>query len=388
MRTRTIDHEIAAIAHTEGMSRLVERLRSERTAMREETDAAVLAEFPELAEHAEPAVRHQVIDATFRRVLHRLQGRTDQDAEAETHRSFGAAAAYAGVPMERLTAAYRIGARVGWAHIRRAVRELGLDGEIALLLADAQLAYVDELSSDSIDGYARAVESTRHRQARAEQACVDDVLSGRPVPELAARTGSAPGAALAVAVLCDDSDIDTLGHPRLLLGTFDGALVAIGRGDVLDEALAGRTAAIGPTVGPAALPRSFERARRLATLVTSGTLARRGVLRWDQELVTVIVHAAPDAAAELAAHRLGALEDASPERRLMLQETLAAWLDHPGRPQAIAEQLRLHPQTVRYRLARLRERLGDALDDPAARFELALALRCPRGSASTGTARG
>ena len=37
----------------------------------------------------------------------------------------------------------------------------------------------------------------------------------------------------------------------------------------------------------------------------------------------------------------------------------------------------MHPQTVRYRLARLRERFGDALDDPDARFELALALRSP-----------
>lgn len=368
------------------MNRLFDRLRSERAAMREETDAAVLAEFPELAEHAEPAVRHQVIDATFRRVLHRLQGRSDPDSEAEVHRAFGAAAAYAGVPLERLTAAYRVGARVGWAHIRRAVRELRLDGEIALLLADAQLAYVDELSSDSIDGYARAVESTRHRQARAEQSCIEAALAGRPAPALAAHTGCGPAGRLAVAVLCDDADVDTLGRAGLLLGSFDGALVAIGRAELLDEALAGRSAAVGPAVEPAALPRSFERARRLANLVTSGALARDGVLRWSDELVTVVVHAAPDAAAELAARRLGALHDPSAQRSAMLHETLAAWLDHPGRPQAIAERLCLHPQTVRYRLARLRERLGDALDDPAARFELALALRCPRPPAPSGPA--
>jgi DNA-binding PucR family transcriptional regulator len=35
----------------------------------------------------------------------------------------------------------------------------------------------------------------------------------------------------------------------------------------------------------------------------------------------------------------------------------------------------VHPQTVRYRLARLRERFGADLDDPDARFELELALR-------------
>ena len=34
-----------------------------------------------------------------------------------------------------------------------------------------------------------------------------------------------------------------------------------------------------------------------------------------------------------------------------------------------------HPQTARYRLARLRELMGDDLDDPDARFELEIALR-------------
>ena len=38
----------------------------------------------------------------------------------------------------------------------------------------------------------------------------------------------------------------------------------------------------------------------------------------------------------------------------------------------------MHPQTVRYRLARLRELFGPRLDDPDARFELELALRARR----------
>ena len=41
----------------------------------------------------------------------------------------------------------------------------------------------------------------------------------------------------------------------------------------------------------------------------------------------------------------------------------------------MARALDLHAQTVRYRLARLRELLGDQLDDPDARLELELALR-------------
>jgi len=37
--------------------------------------------------------------------------------------------------------------------------------------------------------------------------------------------------------------------------------------------------------------------------------------------------------------------------------------------------LEVHPQTVRYRVRRLRELFGDALEDPEQRFELGLALR-------------
>ena len=61
--------------------------------------------------------------------------------------------------------------------------------------------------------------------------------------------------------------------------------------------------------------------------------------------------------------------------RARLTETLAAWLDRPGQVQAVAAALDVHPQTVRYRVRQLRDLFGDRLEDPDARFELALALR-------------
>jgi DNA-binding PucR family transcriptional regulator len=42
----------------------------------------------------------------------------------------------------------------------------------------------------------------------------------------------------------------------------------------------------------------------------------------------------------------------------------------------MAKALHVHPQTARYRTARLRELLGEQLEDPDARFELEIALRC------------
>jgi DNA-binding PucR family transcriptional regulator len=58
-----------------------------------------------------------------------------------------------------------------------------------------------------------------------------------------------------------------------------------------------------------------------------------------------------------------------------MRETALAYVGHGGNAVAMAAAMHLHPQTVRYRVARLRELLGDQLDDPDSRFELAIALR-------------
>jgi hypothetical protein len=63
------------------------------------------------------------------------------------------------------------------------------------------------------------------------------------------------------------------------------------------------------------------------------------------------------------------------DERERLTQTLAAWLDHQRQTPQIAEALHVHPQTVRYRIAKLRQLLGDAIDDPGGRFDLQLALR-------------
>jgi hypothetical protein len=55
--------------------------------------------------------------------------------------------------------------------------------------------------------------------------------------------------------------------------------------------------------------------------------------------------------------------------------TLAAWLDHPGDPRRAAELLHVHPNTLRYRMARLAEVVEIDLDDPETRLALRLQLR-------------
>ena len=71
---------------------------------------------------------------------------------------------------------------------------------------------------------------------------------------------------------------------------------------------------------------------------------------------------------------LAPLESVPPARRAVLEDTLEAWLAHHGERAQVAAALTVHPQTVSYRLARLAELLGGALQDPQSRLALALAL--------------
>ena len=65
------------------------------------------------------------------------------------------------------------------------------------------------------------------------------------------------------------------------------------------------------------------------------------------------------------------LRDSSAEK---LTETLRSWLLHHGRRDAVAAELFVHPQTVRYRMGQLREVFGDRLEDPRSILELTIAL--------------
>ncbi len=61
-----------------------------------------------------------------------------------------------------------------------------------------------------------------------------------------------------------------------------------------------------------------------------------------------------------------------------LLTTLAAWLAHQRHTPGVAAELHVHPQTVRYRIGKLRELLGEDLEGAEGRFELELALRVRR----------
>ena len=94
----------------------------------------------------------------------------------------------------------------------------------------------------------------------------------------------------------------------------------------------------------------------------------------DEHLVELVLGADADAVEDLRRRALAPLRDLGPSASERLAETLRSWLLNQGRRDAIAAELFVHPQTVRYRLNQIRQLYGDRLNDPDTILELTVAL--------------
>jgi hypothetical protein len=139
--------------------------------------------------------------------------------------------------------------------------------------------------------------------------------------------------------------------------------------------LADRSAVVGPARPWTQARASYVRAVRTLGLRADGEDA--GPADSEEHLPALVLGADPDALADLRARALEPLRGVKPATAERLAETLRSWLLHQGRREAVAEELHVHAQTVRYRMTQLRELYGDRLDDPRWVLELVLALPAP-----------
>jgi DNA-binding PucR family transcriptional regulator len=147
------------------------------------------------------------------------------------------------------------------------------------------------------------------------------------------------------------------------------------RQKLLERAARGSTLVLGPAGGLTELATSWALARSALRAVQGGALRATGFLSVDDHLADLLLFEGAALAGRIAARRLTPLESLTEKARGRMSETALAYVRHGGNSVAMAAELYLHPQTVRYRITRLRELLGDQLDDPDARFELEIALR-------------
>lgn len=328
-------------------------------------------------------------DAALRRLVmlaaaHRIEEGVDTDLFEE----IGRIQWREGRDLSALLAAFQVGARVCWHHVSAAAVDVGVGPRALAALAEAVFFFVDRLSSSAARGYVLEQSEAAATRERLREELVGLLLSDRAdqaaVAAAATRAGWSVPDEVGVVLVQRDSAI---GHR--VLARLDASHLVFSRPPLfgaivpcpsrpglrrrLGVTLRGAGAVVGVPVPPDRLPASLHIAEIAARLQAAGVLTDDPVFT-DEHLDAIIVHRDARLLDALRAQVLGPLGGVTPASRERLVETLTAWLRHMGDRQAIAADLHVHPQTVRYRLAKLHELYGPDLDDPGMRSRLTLAL--------------
>jgi hypothetical protein len=297
--------------------------------------------------------------------------------------ALGAAEARENRGPETLLASLRIAARL---LLRAATQALGELRPVSVAevidLSDAISAFIDELATAGTDGLARQLREQAGEGDRRRRQVADLLLRGGSSPEVVREAAAAIGWPGVDAILPVLLPLDQARDARFRFSA-DGVVAERGRDAVLllragprserpalTEALHDRGAVIGPTLHWTEVAQAVRLAERTAELVAP----RPSPVFVDDHVADLVLRGEPGALAVLTARRLAPLAGLRENQREALLATLVVWLRHWGSRTAVAAELFVHPQTVSYRLKRLRELLGDDLDDPGARFELQVVL--------------
>jgi len=318
-----------------------------------------------------------------------------QVVRPDVYSALGRGEMRAGRSLESLMSAYRVGARVAWRRFAAAGVVAGLEPAVLYELAESIFAYIDVLSAESAAGYALE-QSAAASEAELRRRRLVRMLVRDPAPEPAAVEVAAAEAGWplprTLAVLAIAGEQRSAAASRLPPGSIHEAIGELtcaviedpdgpGRPAVIERAVtaAGAQAALGTSVDWTQARISLARARAALELERERLGGRPGFVRARERAGELLLRSDRRLAAELASDRLGPLDGLTAGSRARLTETLRVWLAEQGRLGQVAARLDIHPQTARYRLGRLRELFGDALDDPDQRFWLELALRAQHG---------
>jgi sugar diacid utilization regulator len=306
-----------------------------------------------------------------------------------------------GRSMDALLSAYRVGARVAWQELSATAVDAGLSAATVARFAELVFAFIDELSASSVAGHADELATTGRVRQRYLERLAKQLLTGEPAETLresAEKAGWQPPETLTAVVVAEDQTRGlaarfgqaTLQVSEDLPGVDGSESLAVllvpdldGRHRAqLRSALQGRRALVGPARPWMAVQSSYRRALRARELTVAADV---DVIDTEEHLVELVLTADREAADDLRRHALAPLAELRPNTAQRLAETLRSWLLHQGSRDAVAADLFVHAQTVRYRMTQLRALYGDGLDDPRTILELTVALSDASAAASVFT---
>ncbi|MWA00073.1 PucR family transcriptional regulator [Actinomadura sp. LD22] len=380
---QTIDPPIPA--------RILERLREELPLFAAESVEKAQQSLPQIAH----ALRGQGEDAHIRasdlarQVLVQLADPHTPKAQwADLCRSLGREAFRLGLSLEALEGAFRVGTRDGWVRLTRVGRQAGASGEQLCQLAELLFASIEQVCAYSVGAYRElAAQSSASLQAARKRLL--DVLLSDPdaggIEELARQAEwRLPQTVAAVALgeswhakhqMLPALEPDVLmdlhrPDPLLLLPDPQGP----GRVEMLQRGLREVRFAIGTSVPLADAASSLHMARHALSLMRRGLLRQGNHIQCTDHLASLLILSDEEIARQVARHQLGTFTELRSVERSRLRETLLVWLSSGGTYPEVADQLHVHPQTVRYRMRKLTQMFGERLRDPQWRFEMLLAL--------------
>lgn len=281
--------------------------------------------------------------------------------------------------VDALRSILTVGARAIWSLLvehAQAVQPQQLYG-----VAGALFGYVDVLAGAAAEGYLDEQQEAAHDWALLRRRLITLLVQPDPPADAALHAAAEaarwplPGAVAVVSV--EGTDAEHLARAvggGAIATVIDGASrVVVPAPSTVDRGLTGRRAAVGPAVELRRARLSYRLSRRALQLQLDGVLPE-GVVDCDEHLVALLAGWEPGVAERLAARAVAPLAGLTAGGRQLLAETLLAWLRAQGQVIPTAQALHTHPQTVRYRMRKLRDAYGDRLDDPDERLALQLGL--------------
>lgn len=316
----------------------------------------------------------------------------------EVFQGIGAGEMREGRSLDALQSALRLAARVAWQRLLVLVGPERVPPLVVGRLAEATLAYLDEIARACADGYARAQAAAVGEVERRRRRLVELLLTDPPVSadEIAALARAArwevPRRLLAVAVAAPARPGPVF--PPEVLASLDRPVPCLivpdsespARLRALIGALGSRyRLAVGPAVDPSAAAHSLRWAAQALGLAARGVLPATGTEPvWCHEhLATLAIFQDERLLGALAERSLAPLDGIRASQRDVLADTLLAWLTLDRNATEVAARLHVHPQTVRYRMRQLDRLFSDALHDPEQRLALEIALRADQARRAT-----
>lgn len=310
----------------------------------------------------------------------------------------------AGITLTSLLHAYRLGAAVIWDALAALARghERQKDALIAATPALFGLLNIYSIRAHAIYREIEIRDARRNEQVRATM--LDTVLSenssvGADFWHAVATLGIPRTGQFAVLVAITNSDqahdeapadIEALvsSHtgveeawfrlsPRSQLGLVSFRRNRIGTlDDVGDKVTARAPVCVGISI-PFTSVADCAKARAQAQVAAAAASPTRPAIRYNRDVLPVLMASSPDAASTVIATTLGPVLELPAERRDLLINTVRTWLQLRQSISATATVLHCHRNTVNYRLRRFAELTGGSLADNTWLSQVVLAVEAP-----------